>query len=482
MLYSQEVERSRKFLLALRIAFPIFALTSIVIFIILQNRSFTRYDIFLLTLTIFADVYFIFLMIKAVLSKKITDPISKTFDRENILKILQKDIDKKSPYVVALISIDNLIDINDRYGIKNGDIVLEKSAFLLDSFLKKWYKKVPIGHYKGGEFLIGISDNLKRVKEALNEFIKIYNKTKIDNIEIEISAILIDKNYSDSIEEIIEYLYQLYTKHKYNIKSKRALIAKKNSIKANEFEKFIIETIKSENLSLRFQPSLNLKSFKYDLVEVSVKLLDRDLIIHPNEFMPIINRLGFERLFDEILIKKVLETIEKESLPNEIYYSFNVSPFSIRDVNFREKILNSFDFSKNSIIFELFENRVYKDIDYYKDIIQKYRDFGVKFAFDNFGELNSSIEYIKHIKVDFIYFDKEYTKMVENKIFYNLLKNWISFFNKIETKTIVKFVDSQEKIDILKDIGVDYIQGYAISHPLDAKELKRFLKEKNEIW
>lgn len=478
MLYSQEVDRSRKFSLALRIALPILTLTSIIIFIILKEKSFSSYDIALLVLTIFVDVYFIFLMIEAVLSKRIIDLASKTFNRDAILPILQKNIDKKDSYTVVLISLDNLIDINERYGIEKGDKILEKFAILIDSFLKNRYKKVPIGHYKAEEFLIGIEDSLENVKKILDSFLKKYDKTKIEDIEIRIFAALTDKNYSSDIKKIIEFLNQLYTEHKYSLKSKRVLVAKQKNLEANSFEKFVIESIENKNLSLRFQPSLNLKTNKYELIEVSVKLLKENSIIHPSDFMPVINRLGFEKIFDEILIEKIVKTIENNNLPTDRFYSFNVSPFSIRDRNFSEKIFKKFDFSKLNLVFELFENRVYKDIEYYKNIIQEYKNSGVKIAFDNFGEQNAAYEYIKEIKPDFIYFDKEYVKMIDNSLYYNLLKNWVHFFNDIKTKTVVKFVDRDDKLNYLKDIGVDYVQGYLISKPLDSNELKNFLKGK----
>ncbi len=485
MLYSQEIERDARFKLALRIGIPILVLVSVIIFVIFKDGRFNLFNLSLLLLTIFASIYFIFFMIYEGLSQKITDPVSKAFNRETILKYLQKDISVKEPYSVILISIDNLTDINERYGIEKGDKVLEKFAEIIDDYFKKRYGKVPIGHYKGGEFLIGVQNSQESIKSFLDEFIKRYDRTKIDDIDIKIFATLTDKNYSKDIKKIVEYLYQLYTDYQYIPKSKRVLIAQKKNIEANKFEKFIIDTVENKSLSIRFQPSFNLKTLRFDLIEIIVKLIDKDgSIIHPSQFIPVINRLGFEKRFDQILIEKVLKTIEEDKLPKNIYYSFNLSPFSIRDKKFTEdikNIFNKFEVPKNSIVLELFENRLYKDIDYYKHVLDIYKKMGFKISFDNFGSLNASFEYIKEIEVDFIHFDKYYTKMVKDKIYHNLLKSWVSFFEEIGTKTVIKFIDDKNMIEIFKNIGVDYIQGYAVANPLTSEELKRFLEDKYEI-
>ncbi|WP_281951754.1 bifunctional diguanylate cyclase/phosphodiesterase [Nitrosophilus kaiyonis] len=480
---SLDIERSNKFKLALRIGFPILLLISLILFIIFSEGGLTLTNFTILILTVFIIIYFIFFMIYEGLSQNILDPISKAFNREAIVKILQKNLNKNDPYSIILISVDNLSDINERYGVENGDKVLEKIAFIIDDFFKKKYKKnIPIGHYKGGEFLIGISDKEENLKKLIDEFIKKYDKTKINDIEVKLFAAISDKSYSKDIKKIIEYLYELYSNYLYRPVSKRVYIAKKKNIEANEFEKFIIETIENKNISIRFQPALNLKTKKYDLVEIIVKLIDNNgSIIHPSQFIPVVNRLGFEKKFDLLLIEKILETIEKKSLPLNIFYSFNVSPFSIRDRNFSNRVFDIFsktNIPKDIIVLELFENRLYKDIRYYKHVIDLYKKEGFKIAFDNFGSLNASIEYIKEIKADFIHFDKYFTKMIDNEIYFNLLKYWIEFFESINTKTVVKFIDNKDYIKLFESLGADYIEGYAVAKPMDADELFTFLEEK----
>ena len=484
MLYSKKVERASKFKLALRIGIPVLILISIIVFKVIEDNFLSTKDIVLLILSIFISIYFIFFMILDALSQKMVDPISQAFSRDTILEILKKDIKNKNPYTIILISIDNLVDINDRYGLKRGDNILKEFVNIIDNFFNKKYKRVPIGHYKGGEFLIGINDDSKNIKLFLEKFIKEYDNQKIDDIDINIFATFVDKSYSDDIEKVIEYLYQIYSEYKNLPTSKRALIAQQKKIEANRFERLVLDMIDNKRLSIRFQPAINLNNNRFELVEVVVKLLDEDgSIIHPSQFMPIVNRLGFEKKFDKILIEKILQIIEENSLPKDIFYSFNISPFSIRDKEFTKDIEKNLKFNNiNFLVLELFENRPYKDISYYKYIIKNYKKIGFKISFDNFGSYNASIEYIKEIKPDFIYFDKYFTKFIDDEIYKNLLKSWIVFFKSLDVKTVIKYVDNREKIEIFKNLGVDFLEGYAIANPLSVIEFKKFLEKSNEIW
>ncbi len=482
MLYSQEVEREKRFKLAIRTGLPIFFLTGAIIFVVLHDQNFNLIDAVLILSTVFISVYYIFFMFYEGLSQKITDPVSKAFNREYILKILQKELNKKPKFTVVLISIDNLQDINERYGIEKGDKVLESFATIIDSFFRSRYKNIPIGHYKGGEFILGLEDSVESVREILDEFIYKYDKSRIDDIEIKLFATLTDSEYSKDIKKIVEYLYELYSAYLYRPKSKRVMVASKKSMKADEFEKFIVKSIENKELSIRFQPALSLKEENYDLVEIVVKLIGEEgNLIHPSQFIPVINRLGYEQSFDLVLTEKILESIVVNDLPKDILYSFNVSPFSLRDGKFLERIrelFSRYEVPKSSIVFELYENRLYRDVDHYKKILDIYKNMGFKIAFDNFGSLNASLEYVKEIGCDFVHFDKYFTKNIDNEIYRDLLESWIIFFHKNKTKCIVKFVDKKENIEIFRKLGADYVEGYAISEPLTAEDLIRFIKER----
>ncbi len=474
-MYSLKQDSRKKFFFALRTTVPIIILTILLAAVIfLEQRSFV-YNIAIMFLGIFASVYYIYYMFFSDVREKIIDEITGAFNRKHLFSLFPKF---KNSYIL-LISIDNIKDINERYGIENGDRILKKFAALIDLFFKERFGvEVPIGRLKSGDFLVIIKENEEKVKKALEDFLNLYDNAFLDNIEIKLFATYTKIEESDP-KRVVDHLYEELFYCKGRCKTKNEKRHKRQNI--TFFEEMVSRIIKERRLSLLFQPAFNVKQGRYDLVEIIVKLIDEEgQIIHPSQFIPAINRLGLENDFDIALVQKIIETIKSLELPHHIFYSFNLSPYSVRNRAFRERFFSLFEecsVPRECFVIELYESSIYKDVRYYASILERYKKEGFLLAFDNFGSCNASIEYIKTIDVDFVHFDKFFTKKIEDPKYYHLLRSWVDAFRALGIKSVIKFIDETKKIDIFKEIGVDYIQGYAIVKPMEAEELKKFFKE-----
>jgi len=473
--YSVKEDIKQKIFLTLRTTLPVVVLMVLLAFVaFMENRS-LLFNIFIFVMGIFASIYFIFYMFFSNVREKVIDDITLAFNRKYFLNFLKKQKGK----LLVLISIDNIQEINERYGIENGDKILKEFAKIIDRFFfEKLGKEVPIGRLKGGEFLVLLDGDEDRLKPVLDEFLKRYDNTFIDNIEIKISY-AISKIDSDNVKAIIDRLYEELYYCKEECKENRLSKKKREN---GDFDTVIREIIEKEKINLLFQPTLNVKSGKFDLVEIIVKLVDGDgSLIHPSQYIPVINRLGLENEFDLVVAKKLIKTILEYKLPLNIFYTFNISPYSIRNRNFYQSFLEIFKQSnvdKSRFVIELFENKIYKDIKFYKKILQRYKSEGFKLAFDNFGACNASIEYIKEIDVDFVHFDKFFTKNIDNMKYRLLLISWVGLFKKLGIKSVIKFIDDEQKKELFISLGVDYIQGFAIARPMERDEFKEFIKDK----
>ncbi|MRI84238.1 MAG: hypothetical protein C6I00_07450 [Nitratiruptor sp.] len=479
-MYSIKQDKRNKFLFTLRTATPIVLLIVLLAAVIfLENRPFI-YNAVILFLGLLASVYYLYYMFFSTTQEKVIDEISGAFNRTYFLKLLPKF---KGNYLV-LISIDNIKEINERYGIENGDRILRKFAALIDLFfMEQLGKEVPIGRFKGGDFFVIVeSDDEEEVKRLVSSFLKLYDNSFIDNIEIKLFATY-GRIEEDEVKGLIDHLYEelYYCKGRCKRENKREHIAKERKRSATEFERTVADIIKNGKISVYFQPALHVATGRFDLAEVIVKLLDDEgNIIHPSQFVPVVNRLGMENDFDLALAKTIITTIKEHDLPHQIHYSFNVSPYSVRNKSFSERFFVLFETSgvpTSSFVVELYENSIYKDLRYYRSILEEYRSHGFKLAFDNFGSCNASIEYIKLIDVDFVHFDKFFTKHSDDPRYRAILQGWITTFKELGIKSVVKFIDDEEKEREFKDFGVDYLQGYAIARPMDAMNFKRFIEE-----
>ncbi len=472
MLYPQQKERSHRFMLALRTGLPLFFFATILTFARLseyiQNIPISFYFIALIVLSV--SIYFIFYMIYRGFDEQITDPVTHTFTRTKVISILEDEINKYQKYSIVLIAIDNLSDINVRYGTKAGDKVLKViSAEVGDFFTDKGFDKFPIGHFNGGNFLLGLSDDISTVKPFLEMMYLKFDDYIIDDIEVKVKGAVVDKSLSTDVNALSERLFEL-CETEYQEEAKTSI--EEDDLSLLELHENVKYAIKNKSLSLMFQ---KIKA-EENIVQVSIKLRGKDKnIIHQKNFMPVVKRLGYEREYDELVLEKVIEL--NRSLKN-ISFAFNISPSVLRNRRFMQRfkqMAKDKNISNNRLIILLSEKEVYANMQRYNDLLQEYRALGLRFVLDNVGVLNASVEYIKRLEVDIIRFDKNFSKHVSFPAYHALIKAYIVMAKEMKMKSWVKMVDSKELEEIFDELKIDYIQGNQISKIVSYDQLKEEL-------
>ncbi len=470
MLYPHKKERSHRFLLALRTGLPLFLLAAILMFARLSDYFQTIPDSFyILAIFILAiSIYFIFYMIYRGFDEQITDPITHTFTRQKVVSILKEEIKKTNNYSIVLISVDNLSDINARYGTKAGDSVLNRVAKETGKFFDaKGFDKFPIGHFKGGDFLIGLSGDYNSVRPFLEMMCIKFDDFIIDDIEIKIKGAIVDKSLSSDVGALIERLFELKDSDMED--GEQIKTPSEGDISILELEENIRYAISNRTFSLMFQPI----QADEKAAQVSIKLQGKyENIIHQKTFMPILKRLGYEREFDEILLEKVLQICKKI---DNISFAFNISPSVLRNVRFTQRFKQmvenqNVDFSRLIII--LSEKEVYTNMKRYNDLLQEYRKLGVRFVLDNVGSLNASVEYLKRLEVDIIRFDKPFSRHSDLIAYTSLLNAYIAMCKEMNMKSWIKMVDTLELKERFEAMGIDYIQGNIISKIINYDKLE----------
>jgi len=480
--YSLKQELRQRLFFTLRTTIPIVLLAALLAAVaFLERRSFV-YNLVIFGLGIFAALYYIYYMIFSDVRKKVIDDITGAFERTYFLRLLSKHSDGW----LLLLSIDNIKEINERYGFENGDKILRRFAKILDGyFQQRCGREVPIARFKSGDFLV-LLDPECDAQRLLEDFLRAYDNTFINNIEIKLFGAVTPIESGHKPQQLIDRLYEdiYYCKGRCKQRGKREpAVSKLRS--GEDFDRLIIQIVEQERLTFLFQPALNLHTRSFDLVELIVKLVDEEgQLIHPSKFIPAINRLGLENRFDIALVRKLLRTIGEYRLPRDIAYSFNISPYSIRNRAFErdfKKLFAGCSIPKESFVIKLYESSVYKDLDTYAKIIEGYRKDGFRFGFDNFGACNAAIEYIKEIDVDYLFFDKLFTKHIDHPRYGALLRSWIEFAGSLGVKSVVKFVDDPQKVELFAKMGADYVSGYGVARPMPADQLAQFLKESDAI-
>jgi EAL domain-containing protein (putative c-di-GMP-specific phosphodiesterase class I)/GGDEF domain-containing protein len=471
MLLSELEERKRRFTLALRAGIPVLFLVFLVFYSkIYEDQHITisiKDGILLLAIT-FISVYFIYFLMDLSVKETMLDETTHGFNKRTFIKKL-RDL---QPTTLASLHINNLSSLNKNYSIDQVDTLLYSLAKKLHlAFKQEGIHNVMIGRHNGSEFLIALNHEYHNVEQVLEKMVN-ENRT-IDNIEVDYQYAVIT-NTDEDYEKTIIQLQDIINSQLNDTKKQKKTPSTQDAKALTEVEQYVISAIKNRSLLLSFRPMLNTQNDTIDTYEIAVKLkcpsLKDDIL--PRIYLPIINRLGLGREYDFTLVKHVIDLLPL--VDKNISFTFNLSPFSLRDKGFQEKVFNYLlekEVDPSRLIIQLYERKAHHNLGGYLETLKKFRARGIQICIDNFGSSNASMEYMKHFKFDMVQFDRDFVTDLENETTYAMLDSLIKMSKSLQVKTVAKWVDNDEQKKKLKALGINYIQGFGVSKAISEDAL-----------
>jgi len=465
MLYSEIKERENRFITALKIAFPFLLLIGI-FFHTFQLFSHTSINFILLILLIPIYVYYTVYLIYHGFKTSLIDPMTKTFTRTEIMAKITKLRDRENTNIIFL-HVNNLSDINERYGINNGDLVLKQLIQKLEFFLREHhFKNVPIGRYSSDSFLLYIKHSSRELKHLITIFTKSIQNVGISNIEIKIDFSLLSAAYDHDTNNLIERLLMLIEEQKKREESTP-------NIKLNQFQVIMDEAIIHHQLFFKYQPSLSFRAGQITLLEVLIRMESPTYgSLSKQQMQRIVNHTGHEKIFDEKVFELLMNEIEP-LIQKEVLISVEVSPSTLRNLSFKRYLVTLFNQHKidpHRFILEITEQKSYENMHRFKEIIESYQEVGFKIALGNFGGNNCGFEYLKHLPIDLVKFDIEFTKKIDDPKYQQLLSHYVELIQTLHIQSMVKFVDKEALLEKIKEIKPDFIQGFCIAKPKNLEQ------------
>ena len=113
--------------------------------------------------------------------------------------------------------------------------------------------------------------------------------------------------------------------------------------------------------------------------------------------------------------------------------------------------------------------------------MEKLRSVGVRFALDDFGTGQSNLNYIVEMPVDVVKFDSTMTNAYfENGTAKYVMDAAMQMIQGMDLEIVSEGIEESEQYKTMKELGIDYIQGFYFSRPVDSDEFIRFMKEKSD--
>jgi diguanylate cyclase (GGDEF)-like protein len=208
-------------------------------------------------------------------------------------------------------------------------------------------------------------------------------------------------------------------------------------------------------------------------VELLLRMLDADgSEILPMAFIPAAERYSIMPAIDSWVIKETLRLC-KQYLETRrtmhCLFAVNLSGASLKDPVFRSMLLTRLQ--ENPVMgphlcFEITETAAIGNLAVVNEFIDAMRNFGCSFALDDFGSGLSSFTYLKNLKVDFLKIDGAFVRdITSNPIDRSMVEAIHRIGHQMGLKTVAEYVESDETLAMLRQIGVDYVQGNGVHCP-----------------
>ncbi len=428
--------------------------------------------IFLAIIFLFSVVLYQIVIHLKTKKEAIIDPLTHAYNRVFLRDFIDKiDIYQ---YDIAMLDLDHFKKINDNYGHKAGDYILENFTILVKKNLRD---KDYIIRFGGEEFLIFLYKRkknesnakkiLERIRKTIEEHIFIYNGTPI---KVTFSIGIVDdmytyKNVKEAIKKADERLY--YAKH-----SGRNIIIDKDITSDNltKTSQMDIEKIKlaidEGRLFCHFQPIVDLHTKKIIKYEALVRLKDENgKTIYPNSFLDAIEGTNIYR----DMTKKLLEIVFEQTKKKKVSISINLNLSDIADNTIYKMLYN-----------ELQENRKYAKfltielLEYEKAInkellierIEEIKSFGVSIALDDFGSGYSNFSIFEIFPIDIVKIDGSLIKNIDmSNTSYSIVEAIVKLATNLKMEIIGEFIHNENVFNRLKELNLRYGQGYYLGKP-----------------
>lgn len=376
--------------------------------------------------------------------------------------------------------LDRFKVVNDSCGHQAGDVLLKKVCTSLGAHLRPGDTLCRVG---GDEFAIILEGcPLERAEEVARRQVDTITSIKfawegeIFTIGVSIGVVPIgnELNTLESVVRIADtycYAAKSHGGNHINIyNGDDSVIARRND--EINYLRDLQGAIEYEAFSLDWQlikPVTQNGPYKsiYEFL-VRLNLLDGKIVM-PGAFIPVAERYGLMSHLDHWVIKHAFRHVAAQPDNTGKLYNINLSGQTLADASttgFIKKQIQESGVDPVNICFEITETAVVSSFNTAKELIRELRSCGCKLALDDFGTGLSSFAYLKHFKVDFLKIDGEFIRQVtSDPIDQAMVKMVQTAAKDLGIITIAEWVEDQQTMDMLADMGINYFQGFFIGKP-----------------
>ncbi len=417
------------------------------------------------------------------------DSLTRSLNRRGIEKELDLAMERLAagqPLALAYLDLDRFKLINELYGRNVGDEVLQHVCNRANNVLSR---HMPMGRLGGDEFLMVLPDTKIELASLICQRIIASLSGRPYDIDdkafhVRGSIGLIEVAPGTSVQDAISTADRACREAKAG-HGDGLMVYERGSAAFLDYEAeiklvaLLATTTVTECLYLAMQPIMSLSTPHDSLnFEVLLRMNDpqgepirTDLLIKAAEGS---GRMG---VIDRWVLSTTLAWLSQnyEQLKHTKFICMNLNGASLNDERFLADVvvmLEKYRHVAHHLCYEITESVALHDLDNTCRFIDRVRSFGAKVALDDFGAGYTSFSYLRDLPADIVKIDGSFiVDMNQHPANVSIVEAIVSLANNLGMKVIAEWAEDIATVQTLKEIGVDYVQGFVVARPQSPDQL-----------
>ena len=392
-------------------------------------------------------------------------------------------------HVLCYLDLNQFKIINAQAGHTAGDIILKQAA----EQMKRHMRSIDVFARLGGdEFsLLLVNTTVEHARVIAQELIDTIRSSTFKwrdqhfEIGLSIGLISIDKDSQDPAQMLTRAELACFTAKDHGRNKMHIYRKEDDELTRRHTEMMraagVTGALQEDRFRIYCQPIValspkNKESLHYELL---IRLTDpKGDLIMPASFIPAAERYGLMSSLDRWVIRTAFHSYNdifgKDS---GVQIAINLSGNSLNDDTLLDFIKSEIDITKidpGTVCFEITETAAISNLDQVSQLILELKRIGCRFALDDFGSGLSSFAYLKNLPVDYLKIDGSFVHdMIDDTIDHAMVEAINQVGHIMGIGTIAECAESEEVVEMLRELGVDYAQGFAMGSPVPIEGLKQ---------
>ena len=407
------------------------------------------------------------------------DPLTGLLNRRAFARELEAHLEHVRRYgprgAALVLDLDHFKNINDTLGHGMGD---ELIVSLADALRAELGERVAIARLGGDELAVlvpdgDVDDVAADVLEAVRSQRVASPSGRLRSVSASLGIAGFDEDGLDAEDVLANADLAMYEAKEAG--RDRAVAYRPTGRTSSQgrvsWPDVIRDGLDEDRFVLQAQPIMNLATGDTSQFELLLRLRDPfGELISPAAFLPAAERYDLIGAIDRWVVQRSIAMLAEENRRGRrLTFEINISGRSAGDADLLALIegeLRTHEVDPAQVIFEITETTAVANIPRAQEFANRLAALGCRFALDDFGAAFASFYYLKHLPFDYLKIDGEFVRgCVTDRTDQLVIQAVVDIARGLGKRTVAEMVGDEETLELVRNLGVDYVQGFHIGRP-----------------